>query len=94
MGTADRAVYALLFFVGWMSGGGILAMLSMAALCAIGATFPNGSFLSGCLWGTWGAVMGRWMGLQSLNNMCQQQGGADGACPEPTVRPRRSGSVC
>lgn len=75
MGTADRAVYALLFFVGWMSGGGIMAILSMTALSAIGAPINNDSFVSGCLWGSWGVVIGQWMGRHYLNNMLQQQGG-------------------
>lgn len=78
MGTADHAAYALLFFIGWISGGGIMAILSMATLVAVGVPIANEYFVLGCLWGSWGIVMGRWMGRHWLNNTRQQGGRADG----------------
>jgi len=75
MSAIERVVYAIVFFVGWMSGGGIMAMLVLAALIAVGAPIANEFFVLGCLWGSWGVVIGRLMGRHYLNNTPQQHGG-------------------
>lgn len=72
MAAADRAMCVLLFLVGWMSGGGILAMLTMTLLHALGVTGLNDSFIAGCLWGTWGVFMGLWMAFHYLETARQE----------------------
>lgn len=58
---ADRLAYLVLFFIGWISGGGILAILGVWLLTIlIGDTF-NSMFVGGCLWGTFGVWMGNFM---------------------------------
>lgn len=57
-------VRGILFFIGWVSGGGILCIASVTLLNMIGIHFPNESFVSGLFWGTWGVVAGQWLQRQ------------------------------
>lgn len=56
-----RVTMALLFAVGWISGGGIFAIATMLLLEAIGATSTNEWFVFGCLWGSGGVAVGIFM---------------------------------
>lgn len=58
---AERLVNALLFFVGWVSGGGLLTMIAMFLLECSGLVPKNYWFVAGCMWGTFGVLMGRFM---------------------------------
>ena len=52
----------LLFCVGWISGGGILTFIAVTLLeFVFGASGYNTSFVSGCLWGTFGVLGGVFM---------------------------------
>lgn len=52
---------AILFFIGWVSGGGMLAIATMVVIESVFGSQFNTWFVLGCLWGTFGVWAGKFM---------------------------------
>lgn len=57
----ETLLKVILFFIGWISGGGILSFLSMLVITSLFGSDFNQAFVGGCMWGTFGVLGGVFM---------------------------------